>query len=348
MKSLLVALGLITAPLFAQEDIETQSTPEPLNKKPQSFDEGLRIQIFLDQKGFGPGFLDGKPGKFTSGALYAYNRTQGRSPDDWNAAIAEAQEEISTLYATATVPSFAKKYVNPKLSTKREKQTEETMMSYRSYLEFMAERYHSSDTCLIELNGYSKMQKLKPRDTLKVPNIAPFQIEDLAVGRSYKQDEELSSRTIVVDVSMKQIFIYDPAVVMKVSPGAAVIVEDDEIDTPLGAMVAMFPTTPGQEKFVHRGEWKIRNCIELPEWRYDKSLLETGVRGNEYMQIPPGPNNPVGVLWAGLSKSGIGIHGTSNPRTIGRAQSAGCYRLANWDAARFSGYARPGTRVIVR
>ena len=221
-------------------------------------------------------------------------------------------------------------------------------MAYRSYLEFIAERYHTSDTCLIGLNGYTKMKNLQPRQTLKVPNIAPFRIEDLAEGRSYKQDEELSSRTIVVDVSMKQIFIYDPAVVMKVSPGAAVIVEDDEIETPLGAMVAMFPTTPGQEKFVHRGEWKIRNCVELPEWRYDKILLETGVRGNEYIQIPPGPNNPVGVLWAGLSKSGIGIHGTSNPRTIGRAKSAGCYRLANWDAARFSGYARPGTRVIVR
>ena len=116
MKPLLVALGLTATPLLAQEAIEIQNAPEPLNEKPQSFDEGLRIQIFLDQKGFGPGFLDGKPGKFTSGALYAYNRTQGRSPGDWNAAMAEAKEEISTLYAIATVPSFAKKYVNPKIT----------------------------------------------------------------------------------------------------------------------------------------------------------------------------------------------------------------------------------------
>lgn len=221
-------------------------------------------------------------------------------------------------------------------------------MAYRSYLEFMAERYHTSDRFLIELNGSAAMKNLRPRQPLKVPNIQPFLIEELAVGRSYKKEKQLSKRTIVVDTSMKQIFIYDPSVAVKVAPGVAVVVEDDEEKIPLGAMVAMFPTTPGQEKFIHRGNWEIRNCVELPEWRYDKSFLEDGVRGDQYLQIPPGPNNPVGVLWAGLTKSGIGIHGTSNPRTIGRAQSAGCYRLSNWDAARFSGFARPGTRVIVR
>lgn len=336
MKFFSAAFILIISPLFAEAG------------KPVSFDEGLRIQIFLDQKGFGPGFLDGKPGKFTSGALYAYNRVQGRSPGNWAAVLAEAKKTVPTLYATAAVPSFAREYVNPKLSTKREEQAKEKMMSYRSYLEFMAERYHTSDSCLIELNGFTKMKKLQPRQILKVPNIKPFKIEDLAVGRSYTKDEKLSSRTIVVDVSMKQIFIYDPALVMKVSPGVAVEVEDDEFGVPLGAMVAMFPTTPGQEKFVHRGEWAIRNCVELPEWLYDKSLLETGIPGSKAIQIPPGPNSPVGVLWAGLTKSGIGIHGSSNPRTIGREQSAGCYRLSNWDAARFSGYARPGSRVIVR
>ncbi|HCI92543.1 MAG TPA: murein L,D-transpeptidase, partial [Verrucomicrobiales bacterium] len=61
-----------------------------------------------------------------------------------------------------------------------------------------------------------------------------------------------------------------------------------------------------------------------------------------------GPNNPVGVIWNGLSKSGIGIHGTNNPRTIGRAQSAGCIRLSNWDSVRFPNFARPGAIVEIR
>jgi len=316
--------------------------------KPESPEEGLRVQIFLDQKLFGPGFLDGKPGNFTEGAVYAYNRSQGRSPGDWAATLEDALKEVPNLYAVASVPSFAVKYVNPKLSTKREKQAEEKMMSYRSYLEFMAERYHTSDTFLIQLNGSKKAYNLGPRSTLKVPNIEPFRIEELAAGRSHKADEELSLRTVIIDTGMKQLFIYDPAAPVKVAPGVAVAVADDEEEEPVGQLIAMFPTTPGQEKFIHRGHWKIRNCVELPEWRYDKSLLEKGKRSNEYLQIPPGPNNPVGVLWSGLTKAGIGIHGTSSPRTIGRAQSAGCYRLANWDAARFSSLTRPGTKVIVR
>ena len=306
------------------------------------------MQIFLDQKLFGPGFLDGKPGNFTEGAVYAYNRSQGRSPGDWAAILEDALKEVPNLYAVASVPSFAVKYVNPKLSTKREKQAEEKMMSYRSYLEFMAERYHTSDTFLIQLNGTKKTYNLGPRSTLKVPNIEPFRIEELAAGRSHKADEELSLRTVIIDTGMKQLFIYDPAAPVKVAPGVAVAVADDEEEEPVGQLIAMFPTTPGQEKFIHRGHWKIRNCVELPEWRYDKSFLEKGKRSIEYLQIPPGPNNPVGVLWSGLTKAGIGIHGTSSPRTIGRAQSAGCYRLANWDAARFSSLTRPGTKVIVR
>ena len=113
-------------------------------------------------------------------------------------------------------------------------------------------------------------------------------------------------------------------------------------------LVASFPTTPGQEKFIHRGTWTLRNTIEWPTWRYDKQLLKEGKRGKKALNIPGGPNNPVGVLWAGLSKSGIGIHGTDSPRTIGRARSSGCFRLANWDAARIPLVIRPGAKVIVK
>ena len=48
--------------------------------------------------------------------------------------------------------------------------------------------------------------------------------------------------------------------------------------------------------------------------------------------LPPGPNNPVGVAWIGLDKPGYGIHGTPGPEQIGRTESHGCFRLANWDA----------------
>jgi lipoprotein-anchoring transpeptidase ErfK/SrfK len=88
--------------------------------------------------------------------------------------------------------------------------------------------------------------------------------------------------------------------------------------------------------------------MTTPSFRYDKQFLEEGVRGEEAFQLPPGPNSPIGIIWCGLSKSGIGLHGTALPRTIGRTRSAGCVRLANWDAIRLPTLIRPGTKVIVR
>ncbi len=314
---------------------------------PKKGDDGLRIQIFLDQKCFGPGFLDGKPGNFTLRAVYSYNRFKGRSPGAWDALLKEAEAGVETLYATAIVPSLAKEFINPKLPRKYEDVGGIKLMAYRSYLEFMAERYHTSESFLLELNGNKKAYGLKPGSPLKVPNIEPFRIESLKAGRMHKSDEKLSQHNVVIDTRNKQLFVYDPSQATIAIPGTAMVVSDDKQE-PLGKMIAMFPTTPGREKFIHRGTWKVVNCVEFPVWRYDKQLLKTGKRGNQAIQVAHGPNNPVGVMWCGLSKSGIGIHGTSSPRTIGRSQSAGCYRLSNWDAARFPQYVRPGTRVIVR
>ena len=46
---------------------------------------------------------------------------------------------------------------------------------------------------------------------------------------------------------------------------------------------------------------------------------------------PPGPRNPVGTRWMGLSKQGYGIHGTNEPNSIGKAASHGCIRMARAD-----------------
>ena len=62
--------------------------------------------------------------------------------------------------------------------------------------------------------------------------------------------------------------------------------------------------------------------------------------------VPPGPNNPVGVVWIDLSKEHYGIHGTADPEQIGRAESNGCIRLTNWDAARLSLMVKPGTPAV--
>ena len=64
-------------------------------------------------------------------------------------------------------------------------------------------------------------------------------------------------------------------------------------------------------------------------------------------KFPPGPNNPVGTSWMGLTLPGYGIHGTPKPERIGCAESHGCFRLANWNAVRLRKMCETGTSVVV-
>lgn len=61
--------------------------------------------------------------------------------------------------------------------------------------------------------------------------------------------------------------------------------------------------------------------------------------------IPPGAENPVGPRWIGLSIKGYGIHGTNEPRLIGRRASHGCIRLNNRDVKILFAYLRVGDAV---
>jgi lipoprotein-anchoring transpeptidase ErfK/SrfK len=321
---------------------------------PETGIEAVRLQIFLDQKHFGPGFIDGKAGMFTQLAIENYNTSLERDLSD-RLVIAESIVEVPQVYASAIIPSFVGDFVDPSLPQEKPRQAEKTFMPYRSVAEFMAERYHTSEDLLIELNGVEAVRGAKPREVLQVPNIEPFKIEELMRGRSHKSDENLSARHVVIDTTIRQVYIYQlvlpEAEAEQSSPeeeNALASNQAIKIKAAKPVMVASFPITPGQIQFIPKGFWNLKNCVELPEWRYDKLLLETGVRGSEYLTIPPGPNNPVGVIWNGLTKSGIGIHGTDHPRTIGRTRSSGCIRLSNWDAAKFPQLVRPGAVVMVK
>jgi len=72
-----------------------------------------------------------------------------------------------------------------------------------------------------------------------------------------------------------------------------------------------------------------------PSYTFNPAVFPESAEGRRLgrkLTIPPGPNNPVGVAWIGLSRPGYGIHGTPRPEDVGRTESHGCFRLANWDA----------------
>ena len=336
------------AAVVIDESAEIASPPSTTasNAKPEGL-EALRLQVFLDKSNFGPGVIDGRMGQFGELAVRSWNEVNGHPLDDWSAVMIAAKSAVPEPLITVAVPNVASKWVNPSLPTKRSLQASAKRMSYRSIAEFMAERYHSDVPYLTEINPGVKIQSLKPGDSLIVPNVEPFEIEKLS-GAKYEADAALSERHVVVNTKINQARIFEAA------PAALVVDESEDGAAPVAktkanrALVASFPITPGKPKFIKFGTWKLLNIIELPHWRYYQQLLDTGKRSANAINIPPGPNSPVGIIWNGTSKPGIGMHGTSDPETIGRARSAGCIRLANWDAIRLPNLIRPGATVEIR
>ncbi len=93
-------------------------------------------------------------------------------------------------------------------------------------------------------------------------------------------------------------------------------------------LVATYPTTIGSDATPSpQGTFKIINSVKMPWY---KATVGEGSDKKVHM-LPPGPNNPVGVVWMGLSKPSYGIHGSPKPEGISRQASAGCVRLTNWD-----------------
>jgi lipoprotein-anchoring transpeptidase ErfK/SrfK len=82
-----------------------------------------------------------------------------------------------------------------------------------------------------------------------------------------------------------------------------------------------------------------------PHYRYNPDYKFKEVKSKRAFTIRPGPNNPVGIYWIGLSAEGYGIHGTSNPSKISKSESHGCIRLTNWDAEKLAKSLKKGIEV---
>jgi lipoprotein-anchoring transpeptidase ErfK/SrfK len=326
----LLALTAIAAkPVKPVKKPEPVRAAEPANSGPQvrvalpNYDEetSVKLQIFLDNNDFGPGKIDGRMGEFFRKALVHYKRAQKMpetgAVDQW------LVDQVPEAYASFTIPPEADNFVGPTAS-KPSEQSKLKGMKYGSLLEYTAERYHSAEDFLKKLNPGVNMETLKVGDIVKVPNVLPFKVEDLHEGFA-PANPAFANRRVFVDTKERFLLIY----------------EDKQL-------VAEFPITPGSTTLpAPLGLWKILGIATLPTFRHDEGVLNHGVKSDVFFNLPPGPNNPVGILWIGLNKPHVGIHGTNNPETIGRAASHGCIRTANWDAARVKELISVGNPVSI-
>jgi len=322
----------------------------------------MQAQVVLDRLGFAPGVIDGKEGMSTTNAIEGFQKANDLEP---TGTLDDATKDVlgrwSNIPATrvVTIPeSFA---AGPFFATpnKPADQAKMPALSYQSLDEKLAERFHTTVAVLEELNAAAAPtatpsvtptpessasgtafapqpgppSKFRAGQKIRVPNIGgdaidPATVQDrdwlltlalLGVGTSQPKADK-----IVVDKSEGTLQVFDQG----------------------GKLVAQFTATMGSSNDpLPLGDWKILGKAYNPPFHYNPKLFWDAKATDEKAKLPPGPNGPVGVVWIDLSKEHYGIHGTPNPETIGRAESHGCVRLTNWDAARLAQMVSGSTKV---
>ena len=340
--------------------LPTKAGPEPTPIQPTTAairDRNARLQIFLDRQQFGPGKIDGSWGLFAREAWKRYQQSKEQPAVDPVAMMPAEVATFEPLYTTYTVTTADATLVGEIAGTLAEK-AKLKMLPYTSLGAMVSERFHCSPEFLNRINPGLNVNKLKVGTTLNVPNVEPFDLLAIRAER-HRLDALAAERKKQSQVALAS-NSSGPVPVPVPPPGEQPLTTAERYNLRVSTvdklveiregtrLVASFPVTPGSETLpTPKGSWVIRSKVFFPEFRWDEAMLNTGKRSDQFHLLPPGPNNPVGVMWMGLSKDGIGLHGTNNPNTIGRAASHGCIRLANWDAVRVAAFVEKGTHVLI-
>ncbi|HLY16643.1 MAG TPA: L,D-transpeptidase [Bryobacteraceae bacterium] len=133
----------------------------------------------------------------------------------------------------------------------------------------------------------------------------------VAAGEACAQDRRAATRSIVVSIPDRKLALIEDGRPVRIYPVA------------VGA--ARTPSPAGRYTVIER--------MSHPTWY------------GPHQVVPPGSRNPLGPRWIGLSRRGYGIHGTSNPRSIGHAASHGCIRMQNADVQELFGLVAVGDPV---
>ena len=360
--SCLAIVALLISSAAPLASARKKAAREPTSNKAE-IEAATRLQIFLDRANFTPGKIDGHYGDFTWKALALYRESRGeqpQTPPPKGKTKTNVAPDVTGIDLTSVDPVFIPytvieadlQSVGP-LPSEVSEQAKLKYLPYRSAAEAIAEKFHSDVDLLEQLNP-GKTKTLKSGDQILVPNVEPF---DLASVKEIKPGSEIAAQAVneveeEPDAQTKNADENTETQKNEDAPGPIAVKIDTKTNM-LGVfegdkIIAAYPVTVGSAQTESPiGEWKVRRITKMPTFRYDKEMLEHGERSSNFHLLPPGPRNPVGVMWIALNKKGIAIHGTNEPDSIGRSASHGCVRLANWDVVRLATKIKSGDSVSI-
>lgn len=290
----------------------------------------LALQIALDRAGFSCNIIDGCWGAKSERALSGYLGQKDKKP-----ALPCTPEQAYDRYFKGTDGLFRTETVTQDdlsriavLPTSPAEKANLSRMGYESIKEMFAERGHLSQRALERLNPGVNWNRVAVGTQLVIPNFPPIR-EELAVWPKDRPNapKRPEAAKVIVSLSNFEVCVYGKD----------------------GSLLALFPCSiaKSKAKLPPVGELKVLNAIARPNYTYTPDFTPKGEKPKRYVW-PEGENCPIGVAWLGLNLPGYGMHGTPKPETIGNAESHGCFRLANWNAARLYALCPPGTPVIIR
>jgi len=143
-----------------------------------------------------------------------------------------------------------------------------------------------------------------------------------------KRSNNLTSDMIRQGMRLKVVTARFSVVVDK-SQNVLFLKENDEI-------IKTYRVSTGSNNSTPVGTFKVENKLVDPVWYSTSAVVPAG-----------SPENILGTRWLGISKAGYGIHGTTDPASLGKQVTAGCVRMLNADVEEVYAILPTGTEVTI-